>query len=171
MSLLCDSQGAASSCYLHPPLQAVPDRSEVQLQAEGQLARWLQKLQEYQFEVVHRRGRNHQNADSLFRLPCTQCGRDTHHAEDVQLQVSEQDLQCDIKQEQLEDPAFCFVLKAIENGNKPSTSELSGRSREEKKLVQIRNQLELRNGALCRRYEDEDGRQSYLQVILPQSLR
>ena len=28
-------------------------------QPEGQLARWLKKLQEYQFEVVHRRGRNH----------------------------------------------------------------------------------------------------------------
>ena len=71
----------------------------------------------------------------------------------------------------MEDPAIGFVVKAIENGNKPSASELSARSREEKKLVQIWNRLELKDGALCRRYENQNGRQSYLQVILLQSLR
>lgn len=39
-------------------------------QPEGQVARWLQKLQEYQFEVVHRAGRSHMNADVLSRRPC-----------------------------------------------------------------------------------------------------
>ena len=41
---------------------------------EGQVARWLEKLQEFNFEVVHRRGLQHTNADALSRLPCTQCG-------------------------------------------------------------------------------------------------
>ena len=39
-------------------------------QPEGQVARWLQKLQEYQFEVVHRAGKSHMNADVLSRRPC-----------------------------------------------------------------------------------------------------
>ena len=37
---------------------------------EGQIARWIQKLQEYDFDVIHRRGTSHQNADALSRWPC-----------------------------------------------------------------------------------------------------
>jgi len=37
-------------------------------QPEGIIGRWLQKLQEYQFTVVHRPGRLHSNADSMSRL-------------------------------------------------------------------------------------------------------
>ena len=32
---------------------------------EGQLVRWLEKLQEFDFEIVHRRGKKHSNADAL----------------------------------------------------------------------------------------------------------
>ena len=35
---------------------------------EGQLAWWLEQIQEFDFEVVHRRGSCHQNADALSRL-------------------------------------------------------------------------------------------------------
>ncbi|KRX32290.1 Retrovirus-related Pol polyprotein from transposon, partial [Trichinella sp. T6] len=31
---------------------------------EGQVARWLEKLAEFDFEVVHRPGKKHQNADA-----------------------------------------------------------------------------------------------------------
>ena len=41
---------------------------------EGQLARWLERLEEYNFTVVHRKGSQHNNADALSRLPCRQCG-------------------------------------------------------------------------------------------------
>ena len=41
---------------------------------QGQLARWLQKLQQYDFDVVHRAGKNHQNADALSRCPCLSSG-------------------------------------------------------------------------------------------------
>ena len=32
---------------------------------EGQVARWLERLAEYDFAVVHRRGSQHSNADAL----------------------------------------------------------------------------------------------------------
>ena len=37
---------------------------------EGQIGRWLQWVQEYDFEIVHRAGRSHVNADALFPRPC-----------------------------------------------------------------------------------------------------
>ena len=37
---------------------------------EGQLARWLHKIQEYDMLIEHRRGKYHLNADALSRRPC-----------------------------------------------------------------------------------------------------
>ena len=37
---------------------------------EGQVARWIEQLQEYNFSVVHRQGDSHTNADGLSRRPC-----------------------------------------------------------------------------------------------------
>uniref|UniRef100_A0A7N8XXX0 ribonuclease H n=1 Tax=Mastacembelus armatus TaxID=205130 RepID=A0A7N8XXX0_9TELE len=41
-------------------------------QPEGQVARWLEVLQEYRFEVQHRPGHRHANADALSRRPCAE---------------------------------------------------------------------------------------------------
>ena len=41
---------------------------------EGQVARWLQVLDTYDYDVEHRPGRLHGNADGLSRVPCRQCG-------------------------------------------------------------------------------------------------
>ena len=45
---------------------------------EGQLACWLERLQEYNFNIVHRPGRRHGNDDGLSRLPFRQFGRESH---------------------------------------------------------------------------------------------
>ena len=37
---------------------------------EGQLARWLEFLASYDFEIQFRKGISHKNADSLSRRPC-----------------------------------------------------------------------------------------------------
>ena len=39
----------------------------------GQQARWLEILEEFDFEILHRPGRQHTNADALSRKPCRQC--------------------------------------------------------------------------------------------------
>ncbi|KAJ3644279.1 hypothetical protein Zmor_026945 [Zophobas morio] len=37
---------------------------------KAQAARWLEYLQTYDFNVCHRRGKSHINAESLSRRPC-----------------------------------------------------------------------------------------------------
>ena len=59
---------------------------------EGMLSRWLHSLQQFQFSIIHRPGRDHGNADGLSRAPsspCRQCTRPdcppaalTHHDSD-----------------------------------------------------------------------------------------
>lgn len=41
---------------------------------EGQLARWLTFLSAYDFEIIHRAGKVHSNADALSRRPCADRG-------------------------------------------------------------------------------------------------
>ena len=40
---------------------------------EGIMARWLHTLQQFQFSIIHRAGREHGNADGLSRAPSTPC--------------------------------------------------------------------------------------------------
>ncbi|GFY22204.1 retrovirus-related Pol polyprotein from transposon 412 [Trichonephila clavipes] len=37
---------------------------------EGEIAGWIQRLQEYDVEIRHRKGSAHENADALSRRPC-----------------------------------------------------------------------------------------------------
>ena len=41
------------------------------------MARWLHTLQQFQFSIVHRAGREHSNADGLSGVPASPCGQFT----------------------------------------------------------------------------------------------
>jgi len=43
---------------------------------EGMLARWISQLQQYNFEIQHRAGKDHGNADGMSRRPIHLCPRD-----------------------------------------------------------------------------------------------
>ena len=43
---------------------------------QGQVAWWLEVLGTYDYEIQHRAGIRHNNADALSRGPCRQCGRE-----------------------------------------------------------------------------------------------
>jgi hypothetical protein len=43
---------------------------------EGQMARWLQVLDTYDFDIEHRAGKRHCNADAMSRGPCKHMGSD-----------------------------------------------------------------------------------------------
>lgn len=148
---------------------------------EGQLARWLEQLQEFDFQIMHRRGRSHGNADALSRRPCEQCGL-SHGviseatSETLCMVVEDPEQQPvvpthDLRQLQLEDDNVGPVLKAREANRKPGPADLAGKSRELARLVQLWDQLLVRDGTLYRQYEDEQGSGCHLQLVAPKPKR
>ena len=51
---------------------------------EGQMARWLEAIQEFDFDIVHHKGRLNSDADALSRAPCEQCRQEPLHHQDYQ---------------------------------------------------------------------------------------
>ena len=111
-------------------------------QPEGQMARWIKKLQEYHFDIIHRPGRKHSNADSLSRLPCHQYGRDSHASTSPvaativsNIPVLQHHSTESLRQGQLDDATIGLVLKALELNSKPTTTTLQGCSPAVRRLV------------------------------------
>jgi len=142
------------------------------------MARWIEKLQEYHFDIVHRPGRKHSNADSLSRIPCHQCGRDNHFSTSTIATTTISDVtvlqQCsteNLRQEQLNDATIGFVFQALELNSKPTATTLQGCSPAIRKLIQLWDQLEVCNGLLYRRFVDTSTEKSHLQLVVPVCFR
>ena len=99
-------------------------------QPESQLARWLERLAEFDFVLQYRKGSAAANADGLSRRPCPEkcsyCSRreekDLVHCNLVDIV----DPQYDWTKEQGNDPVLCEVAKWISDGNKPVWEVVSG---------------------------------------------
>jgi len=59
-------------CIDHAALQWIQKTPE----PIGQQARWCEIIQEFQYDIEHRAGRLHTNADTMSRRPCRQCGHE-----------------------------------------------------------------------------------------------
>ena len=143
---------------------------------EGQLARWVEKLQEYNFTIIHRPGRKHSNADSMSRYPCRQCGRESHLSVNPILAISSNALTSgyssqDMRALQLEDKGIGPVLKAKEADQRPSADLIKGESLEYRRLLQQWDQLIIRNGVLWRCYVQPVSGFNWLQLVIPNHLR
>ena len=145
-------------------------------QPEGQLARWLEVVFEYDFEIIHRAGRSHANADALSRRPCTQCGRETeceletdetHRGSTCVIKLSETGNRVEMRKAQLDDPTLRPVIEALERGTKPTKEEMSPLSYKTKVLLGHWGQLVMRDGVLFRKWESENSRTTRDRLVLP----
>ncbi|GBL67472.1 Retrovirus-related Pol polyprotein from transposon 297 [Araneus ventricosus] len=105
---------------------------------EGQISRWIQRLQEYDFEIQHRKGTSHGNADALSQRPCKESYKHCTNAEkkfgmetDISVKVlTTEDAwsSSEVQKAQLEDPAIRPILeKKLNSEDRPSWQEIDNR--------------------------------------------
>ena len=142
---------------------------------EGQLARWLEVLQQFDFEIFHRPGRKHTNADALSRLPCHQCTKDTQYsscpAEEQVAAIELLPFFPDIRGQQLNDEVVGLVMRAKENESKPSEGTIRAMNPHARRLFQLWDQLLIKQGCLYRAYVRSVDGSNLLQLVIPKSLR
>lgn len=74
---------------------------------EGQLTRWLEKLAEYDFQVIYPPGKYLQNADAQSRRPCQKSCPCTVPMPELATQIQHKVMQCDLTN----DPLAAGILK------------------------------------------------------------
>jgi hypothetical protein len=141
---------------------------------EGQLARWLEILQEYDYEIIHRPGKQHGNADGLSRQQCQQCGREhngprpkrvSHEVRLMKIQLRWTAQECALAQQ--EDSILKPVLQAMGRQGRPSAHEVSTWPPAARHYLTDWDRLTLVDGVLVRQWFDSHGELSHLQWAVP----
>lgn len=144
----------------------------------GQQARWLEILEEFDYTIVHRPGRHHENADSLSRreaaVVSTQLSAVTTAATDTDPASSAagQPVATDWPSLQQADPQLGFVYRLLDTDTPvPPADEISPLGAEVKILCGQLDRLVLSERILCRKFHDNRTGSEYLQKIVPPPLR
>ena len=148
---------------------------------EGILARWIETLAEYDYDVEHRPGRLHSNADAVSRQTCKQCwGRvapttwidKCERAEEVidplsvhTLQLLPEFTHTDLAEKQAENPEIGNAYRVLQEGLDPSPDELRSFPLESRLPLSLRPEVCLRNDVLVK------VRDSVTKLVVPVSLR
>jgi len=145
---------------------------------EGQLARWLGRMEQYQYEVQHRPGRVHNNADSLSRRPCdaecAHCSRKEDRVTCRRMQVAggTEETREQWRQAQREDAELAPLVQWMEeSAERPDWQRVAAESPATRHLWQQWAMLRVQNGVLQRRWEDTRGQAVYWVTLVPRSLR
>ena len=158
---------------------------------EGQVARWIETLSTFTFEIEHRPGKQHGNADDLSRRPCKQCGQEdvvpVHLvlSEDV-AEMPTRTIQTSLETEswidgwchetlranQQEDPDIGKILKMKEESpHKPQWKAVSSENEAVKAYWFLWTQLYIKNGVLYKLWEEETSPTGHWQLVLPIMMR
>ncbi|BHF63754.1 hypothetical protein SprV_0200674900 [Sparganum proliferum] len=136
--------------------------------AEGQVARWQEKLAEYDFECVFRPGRQHGNADALSRKPHRRHGECPSCTDITISAIALQSDQCLLwAAAQRDDPHICPIYdRKVSNARPLSKAELAGHSYETRCLHSLWDKLFIENGVLFYRENEQYPK----RVVLPLSM-
>ncbi|PIK34577.1 Retrovirus-related Pol polyprotein from transposon [Apostichopus japonicus] len=147
---------------------------------EGQVARWLEVLGTYDFQIETRPGRVHANADALSRSdpPCIGvpanppietpglCNIVTADSNWVESCTKEQ-----LRGYQLKDSNIGPVLNWKESGSRPPWEQISGLDRAAKAYWGQWDLLSIKDGVLYRRWVSNTGAHDRDVIVMPQVLR
>jgi transposase InsO family protein len=140
----------------------------------GQQGRWLERLAEFEFQVIHRAGKKHGNADALSRKPCRQCGMETSAEVAAVTEVHGQTPASaddgppdDLEKAQREDPDLSKVRSWLDDGAEaPDLVNILYEDETVKTYWHQKDQLYVRDGVMHRRTPD-----NMEQVLVPRASR
>jgi len=156
----------------HSALQCVKTTPEPM----GQQARWCEILEEFDFQIVHRPGMKHGNADALSRRPCRQCGKEVGDGVRSEVRVIEfqeiirgtrwtrQELIEVTKQDNKISP---FYEEVLGNSLPMDESKLAGARAVTKSFHAQWERYDIVNGVMYRRWWDEEENGKRRQIVLP----
>ena len=159
-------------------------------QPEGQVARWLQKLQEYDFEIVHRTGKSHVNADALSRRPCydsackfcssleekdalhhstCECGtvRNGNNQNEPLLLTWTQE---ELRTLQMQDPDIRPIVEWKSVGKRPDWQDICAMNTATKSYWAQWDSIVMVNGILYRRWEGPYGKEERHLYLTPKAI-
>ena len=131
---------------------------------EGQLARWIERLQSYDVIIEHRKGGLHGNADALSRRPrdlgCRHCSKTESNEGIVKVRLlnftsSDRWSNTAIQQDQEDDSDLRKIIEAKKNNKKPTKQAILSESPITKAYWAQWNSLQLINGCLHRFWVSE----------------
>ena len=134
---------------------------------EGQVARWQEYLQEYDFSCIHREGRKHMNADALSCRPsrnhgsCPSC---THYV--TQVSLAEDTSQWWANVSTCNDDNGIIYRKLVSGESKPNSREVEGLSWETRCMWAMWSYLVLTDGVIYFQYDDRSPK----RIVVPNSL-
>jgi len=159
---------------------------------EGQVARWLEQLQAFDFIVEHRAGTRHTNADALSRRPCAagEC-RYCERRETREKELREEEGDCaavrrleefvcrelqtvdlaEWKQHQEQDADLQPALRWLEAQRRPPWEEVAVFSKATKGLWSQFGSLRLSQGVLQRAWKEPATGEEKWQMVVPKDLR
>ena len=178
----------------HASLQYIKTLTDV----TDQMFRWIMLLEKYSYKIEVRAGVDHANADTLSRIPCSGkiciCEKVEEFEKRAKTKVGAvytyTDLHtlpevtvCAIKfmphwtaeqiaQYQAGDHDIKILYKAMKEGkDRPKWNEYSGESPVCKAYFHEWRRLEMWNDVLYRRWENFDGSETRLQLVVPHALQ
>ena len=145
---------------------------------KGRLTRWILALQEYVFEINHRPGKQHSNADTLSRFPRVTPSPALVGNPEKKMMTGVAAMKIctswsreEIIRAQKDDPNISLVMRRLGRSEAPTGNEAEDReNRERRRYRQLQTQLEMLNGILHRRV-DKGTPSERLVLVVPRMMR
>ncbi|XP_058879681.1 uncharacterized protein LOC131737088 [Acipenser ruthenus] len=163
---------------------------------QGQLARWLEQLQEFDFTIQHRAGEKHSNADAMSRRPCLpdDCAYCLKREQQTEEQEGSKELyhvgaraegvgqtrECgeirvvpatEWRAQQERDQDLAPVFQWLAENRRPVWEDVAAHSEVTKALWSQWDGVALREGVLQRRWVTPTSGETRWQLVVPEALK
>jgi len=128
-------------------------------------------LQQYEFEIIHRKGHLHQNADGLSRRPCSElgcayCAKVELKENSVARIILRENNLVEWRKRQIEDPTVSMFLREKELGERPCWQVVK-RDVSAKIYWTHWDALVVKGGVLFKKWESPNFKSEVFQIIVP----